>query len=429
MLTYILVPEILVNMANIFTHLHIPYTQLAKLADQFQEVYDLLRARAEEEKLNHPLPSSLMEKKDSDSHLSNALYDSLNSPFLPTKYLNAYNQLQSPQGPPLSDGRRSLSPGVLIPSLSSTPLETNSGAHLTNGAVDNVPSLKLNGDILPSRQHSDIGSRSEGTNIDKSGSKSDGSASEECNSSTPLEQLIELGVSGHRASGGEDSNTLSDLSDEEEELQLPKDSPNRSNRSPSPLDLSQHMIPVPSPDSLHLQEAKKHLKQAEELGYSSNSHTESHSSRDDCSGQSMDRLNQTTAQRPAGLSSTLNSATNERRNTLSLPVSGPSQIPRLIQSQHSPRPKYRDPNPFSYPHRRTQNSSSSTNADGAAMNKDQSGVTYPGEGDSGFAGSEFPSRTATRMDTTNPSRSLASSVLQSTISEDDANQQRFLEAR
>ena len=319
---------------------------------------------------------------------------------------------------------------MLIPSLSSTPLESNGSAHLTNGAVDNVPSLKLNGDILPSRQHSDSRSQSKGTNIDKSNNKNDRNRSEESSSGTPLEQLIELGASVHRTNRGEESNTLSDLSDEEDELQLPKDSPNRSDRSPSPLDLSQHMIPVPSPDSLHLQEAKKNLKQAEELGYSSNSHPESHNRRDDCSGQSTDRLNQTTAQGPADLSSSLNPGTNGRKNTLSLPLSHlnkPSQIPRLIQSQHSPRSQCRGPNSSSYPHRQTQNSSNNT-ANGP-VNKDQSGMTYPGEGDSGFAGSEFPSRTATRMDTTNPTRSLASSVLHSTISEDDANQQRFLEAR
>jgi hypothetical protein len=220
-------------------------------------------------------------------------------------------------------------------------------------------------------------------------------------------------------------------------IHLPKDSPNGSGRSPSPLDLSRCMTPTPSPDSLHLQEAKRNLKQAEELGYRrSNSHPESLGSRDDHSSQSN---NKTMVQSSSDLSHTLNPAvTNRRRNTLTLPPSRsskPSQIPRLVQSQLSPRPCYRGPNSSGYPHshhRQTQQNFSNTTASGASMNKeDQSGLTYPGEGDSGFAGSEFPSRTATRMDTTtNPTRSLtSSSVLQSTTSEDDANQQRFLEAR
>ena len=312
---------------------------------------------------------------------------------------------------------------MLLPSLSSTPLESNSSTHLANGVVDSQQLSKLKKNSLQSRKHShrpryygDVGNSS-----GRSGENTPGDS----DSSTPLEQLIELGASGHRAgnkNGREEPNTLSDLSDEEEELHLPKDLPNSYDQSPSPLDLSQRMIPVPSPDSIHLQEAKKNLKQAEELGYSGSSHPDSHSSRDDYSNQSNKPIT-------GDSSSTLNPALiSRRRNTLSLPLSSlnkPSQIPRLIQSQRSPRLLYRGPNSS---HQQTQNSSNTVGG-GASMNKDQSGMTYPGEGDSGFAGSEFPSRTATRMDTTNPTRSLASSVLQSTISEDDANQQRFLEAR
>ena len=315
---------------------------------------------------------------------------------------------------------------MLLPSLSSTPLESNSNTDLTSGVVDSQQLSKLKKDILESRKHS---SQFRDGDVGSNGSRSGENTPGDSDSSTPLEQLIEQGASGHRAgskNGGKEPNILSDLSDEEEELHLPKDSSNRSDQSPSPLDLSQRMIPVPSPDSIHLLEAKKNLKQAEELGYSSNSHPDSHSSRDDYSSK-------TTAQSPGDLSSALNPAmTNRRRNTLTLPLSNlskPSQIPRLIQSQRSPCLHRIGPNSSSYPRQQTQNSSNTTNAGGASINKDQSVMTYPGEGDSGFAGSEFPSRTATRMDTTNPARSLASSVLQSTISEDDANQQRFLEAR
>ena len=314
---------------------------------------------------------------------------------------------------------------MLLPSLSSTPLESNSSTHLTNGVVDSQQLSKLKKDILESRKHS---LQSQDGDVGNNGSRSGENTPGDSDSCTPLEQLIELGASGHRAgskNGREEPNTLSDLSDEQEELHLPKDLSNTSGRSLSPLDLSQHMIPVPSPDSLHLLEAKKNLKQAEELGYRGGGHPDNHSSRDDYSSK-------TTAQSSGDLSSALNPAmTNRRRNTLTLPLSNlskPSQIPRLIQSQRSPRLQYRGPNSSSYPRQQSQNSSNTTNAGGASMNKDHSGMTYPGEGDSGFAGSEFPSRTATRMDTTNPTRSLASSVLQSTISEDDANQQRFLEA-
>ena len=316
---------------------------------------------------------------------------------------------------------------MLLPSLSSTPLESNSSTH---GVFDSQQLSKLKKASSHHPQGGDIGSN---------GSRNGENTPESSGSSiTPLEQLIELGASGRRTGGkigGEEPNTLSDLSDEDVELHehLPKDSSSRSDRSPSPLDLSQRMIPVPSPDSLHLQEAKKNLKQAEELGYSSSSHPDSHSSREDYSSRSNDK---TTLQIPGDSSSTLNpGVTNSRRrNILSLPLSSsskPSQIPRLIQSQHSPRPHYRGTNSSTHPNQRAQNSSNTTaSGGGASTTEDQSVMTYyPGEGDSGFAGSEFPSRTATRMDTTAPTRSLASSVLQSTISEDDANQQRFLEAR
>ena len=409
----------------------------------------MLHARSEEEKeSNLPLPeapSSPIQKKDSDSRLSSAFYDSLNSPYLPTKYLDheasTDNQLQSPQGPPpLSNGRKALSPGALHPSLSSTPLESKSTTHLTNGAVDSQQ-LLLNQkkNILQTGERS---RHSRDSDTDNSHSKSGENTPSENDSSTPLEQLIELGASGHRVDDknrDEEPTTFSDLSDEEEELHvhinLPEDSSNGSDRSPSPLDLSRCMTPVPSPDSLHLQEAKRNLKQAEELGYRSSSHPESRGSREDHPG-SQSNNNGMTVQSSGGLSHTPNPAmTNRRRNTLSLPPSSsnkPSQIPRLIQSQLSPRPFHRGPNSSGYhpQHRQVQQNSSNTTVAGASMSKeDQSGIAYPGEGDSGFAGSEFPSRTATRMDTTNPTRSLTSSVLQSTTSEDDANQQRFLEAR
>ena len=335
----------------------------------------------------------------------------------------------------MSNGRRSLSPGALFPSLSSTPLESNSSAHLTNGVIDNQQLSNLKKDSLLSGTHS---CQSQDGDIGNIGSRSGENTPGDSDSSTPLEQLIELGASGQRR---EEPNTLSDLSDEEGELSVhvhvPEDSADTCDRSPSPLDLSQRMIPVPSPDSLYLQEAKKNLKQAEELGYSGSSHPDSRSSRDDYSSQSDNR---TTAQSRDDLSPTLDPAlTNERRNTLSLPLSSlekPSQIPRLIPSQHSPRPRYRRPHSSHYPRQQAQYSSNATMTTtpanvgvGASMSKDQSGVTWPGEGDSGFAGSEFPSRTATRMDASIPTRSLASSMLQSTTSEDDANQQRFLEAR
>ena len=333
-------------------------------------------------------------------------------------------------------------PGALHPSLSSTPLESNSTAHLTNGGQQLLSNQKKG--ILRTGKRS---RHSRDGDTDNSGGRSGENTPSENDSSTPLEQLIELGASGHRVGDrneGDEPTTLSDLSDEEEALNvhvnLPKDSPNGSGRSPSPLDLSQCMTPVPSPDSLHLQEAKRNLKQAEELGYRrSNSHPESHGSSRDGHSSSQSNNNGTTVQRSGGLSHTPNPAvTNRRRNTLPMPPlssTKPSQIPVLIQSQLSPRLFYsRGPSSSGYHphhHRQTQQNSSNTTVGGASMmNKDdQSGMTYPGEGDSGFAGSELPSRTATRMDTTNPTRSLTSSVLQSTTSEDDANQQRFLEAR
>ena len=338
-----------------------------------------------------------------------------------------------------------MSPGALHPSLSSTPLESNSTAHLTNGAVDSQQISNQKKSILQTGKHS---CHSRDGDTDNSGGRSGENTPSENDSSTPLEQLIELGASGHRVGDkneGDEPTTLSDLSDEEAEeelnvnVNLPKDTPNGSGRSPSPLDLSRCMTPVPSPDSLHLQEAKRNLKQAEELGYRrSNSHPESHGSSRDDHPSSQSNNNGTTIQSSDGLSRTPNPAvTNRRRNTLPVPPlssTKPSQIPRLIQSQLSPRPFYsRGPNSSGYHphHRQTQQNSSNTTVGGASMmnKEDQSGMTYPGEGDSGFAGSELPSRTATRMDTTNPTRSLTSSVLQSTTSEDDANQQRFLEAR
>ena len=325
----------------------------------------------------------------------------------------------------------------MLPSHSSTPHESNSSAHLTNSVFDNkLPSKKLKDNILPSRQHS------ENSDIGSNGSKSDEIEQNTAGSCTPLEQLIELGASGHVA-GSEDReqrnlDTLSDLSDilpsDEDELHLPKDTPNRSDRSPIPSDLS-HMNPVPSPDSLYLQEAKTNLKRAKELGYSNNSH----SSRDDHSSPSISQQDETTTESHADAtasSSTLDTAAgiDGRKNALSLRLSNlkdkPSQIPRLIQSQHSPRPHLRGPSSnYARYGRPTQNSSTT------ATHKDQTSTTFPGEGDSGFAGSELPSRTATRMDTSSlegrergQSSSMASSVLQSTISEDDANQQRFVEA-
>ena len=124
----------------------------------------------------------------------------------------------------------------------------------------------------------------------------------------------------------------------------------------------------------------------------------------------------------------VSASSNGRKNT----QTSPSKIPRLTQSCHGPR--LQSPNSVSPRQQKQQNSS-----DGVSKKDLHScHLTFPGEADSGFAGSEFPSRTATRMESSSPpvrgrrlqNNVFASSVLQSssTCNEDDINRQRFEEA-
>ena len=107
--------------------------------DQLQEFYELVNARAkqergeeekeEKEEVNLPpstqSPEGHSDRKHSDSRLSNTFYDSLNSPHLPAKYLNpdtsTDNQHQSSEGLPLAT-----SPAhSLTPPPNSTYLQVN----------------------------------------------------------------------------------------------------------------------------------------------------------------------------------------------------------------------------------------------------------------------------------------------------------------
>ena len=106
-----------------------------------------------------------------------------------------------------------------------------------------------------------------------------------------------------------------------------------------------------------------------------------------------------------------------------------SRIPRLAQNPHPQSPFTRSPQ------KGLQNSCGASDEDQSHMTLPrESHMVYTGDADSGFAGSEFPSRTATRMDSSSPDgrgkypSNLASSMLQTMNSEDDANERRFVEA-
>ena len=382
----------------------------------------MLHARTKEEQSSNPPASTTPEgsigKKDSDSHMSNTFYDSLDSPFLPAKYLtqdtSTYHQHQSP------------SPGVEV----DAPSHSNNSATLTNANGlhhGNERPSRLQKGFLPPSHHSDS-HRSGSASSSKSGKDVAGEqdGQEESDSGTPLEQLIELGASGHLGGGGGDiddggeqsqSDTLSDLSDV-----LPSD-------DGSDHSGSQRMRLEQSPDSFHLQEAKRNLKRAEELGYSIRNRGGGYSIRNGGGGDSHSgRISHNSlngrkdrdeegAQVPVGTTAPT-VTTNGGKNIL------PSQLSR--KASQIPRPTYSSRSTSSSPHQQQVLLNSSA--------KDHSHMTFPGEADSGFAGSELPSRTATRMDAVSPvggrryRNNLASSVLQSTASEDELNQQKFVEA-
>ena len=200
-----------------------------------------------------------------------------------------------------------------------------------------------------------------------------------------------------------------------------------------------------SPDSYHLHEAKKNLKKAKKLVYGGdvinrgNDVINGKGYGSSCRSLSRQSSERSEIRASMQASTTSSAAFDENRditlNDRSLYVKedrgteSTSTVPHLLQSQHSP-------------HTRTTGSSPSceqmANSSGAALTtKDQSHMTFLGLADSGFAGSEFPSRTATRMDTTTGAASaerdgqrstLTSSTIQSSFCEDDVDRQKFMEA-
>ena len=200
-----------------------------------------------------------------------------------------------------------------------------------------------------------------------------------------------------------------------------------------------------SPDSHHLHEAKKNLKKAKKLVYGGdvinrgNDVINGNGYGSSC--RSLSRQSSEGSEIRASVqASTTSSATFDENRDITLNdrslyveedrgTESTTTVPRLLQSQHSP-------------HTRTTGSSPSreqmANSSGATLTtKDQSHMTFPGLADSGFAGSEFPSRMATRMDTTTGAASaererqlstLTSSTIQSSFCEDDVDRQKFMEA-
>ena len=235
-------------------------------------------------------PSSsegLIEKKDSDSRLSNVLYDSLNSPYLPTKYLsqdtsNSNQQQLSPEGlPHLTNGTESRLPPGIAPTSHSLPQKSNStsGTSLvecTGLHCDAEPTS-----VYPPRSESDRGRRERWR---RSHSKKDSGALGQENGhgegggNAEMEQLLNLEATEQVCGDVEEQShagmlsDLSDISSSDEEIHLHS---NEAALSAVLSDESEHsgghsVNVMCSPDSYHLQEAKKNLKRAKDFGYSVN---------------------------------------------------------------------------------------------------------------------------------------------------------------
>ena len=471
---------------------------------QLQELHDLLQARTgHEEQGQRPsyVPSAtsscerLLEKRDSDSRLSNTFYDSLNSPCLPAKYLSQdiLSDGQSPQGHPLHGATDDiLLTNGLPPSLHSTPIESKGS--LAGDTEMHHSSQRQANDMGYSRRQKKM-KNSKPVNQDVRVSENEDKA-------TALVEKLPGNVENSNTATGEgnggisavqerglpsDDHDVSDVSFSDEELHLPAGEVSGSSNGESDnfllaFDHSREggdTNYIRSPDSRHLHEAKKNLKKAKQLVYGSGTSME-RNSEDDRDEERCGRLNtqnlrvedsqyhvsmKVSATPGQDNSKDVNCRSVGDRSTKSLP-----NLPHLLQSQYGPRTRTssnglsrkktgdtsgtmcttmdhshmtKDPCHMTSGHNHMAEDPSDTiqghshmtddpnhnvmieNHHQGHMTKDQSHMT-----DSGFAGSEFPSRTATRMDTTGTERdgTLTTSMLQLSADEDDINQQRLLEA-